>query len=140
MNAQTQIVIPGRLEKLSGVRAEVSGFISGLFDDITANRIILSVDEALSNIIRHGYGGSEGTIRLELEKTADALSITITDDAPLFNPLDIDQPHGEDLMNRNVSGGLGIDFYRRMMTAVYEQTTSGGNRLIFSREIPHEKK
>lgn len=140
MNAQTQIVIPGRLEKLSGVRAEVSGFISGLFDDITANRIILSVDEALSNIIRHGYGGSEGTIRLELEKTADAVSITITDDAPLFNPLDIDQPQGVDLMNRNDSGGLGIDFYRRMMTAVYEQTTSGGNRLILSREIPHEKK
>lgn len=140
MNAKTQIVIPGRLEKLSDVRAEVSGFISGLFDDITANRIILSVDEALSNIIRHGYGESEGTIRLDLEKTTDALSITITDDAPLFNPLDIDQPQGEDLMNRNNSGGLGIDFYRRMMTAKYEQTTTGGNRLILSREIPHEKR
>jgi len=140
VNAENKMIIPGRLEELSEVRSKIQLFTTGFFDEITVNRIVLSVDEAVSNIIRHGYGGTCGDITLELKRDPQSISITLTDNAPPFNPLSVESPDPETHFDDGKSGGLGIDFFRRMMNAHYERTSSGENRLILSKEIPHENK
>jgi len=70
----------------------------------------LALEEIVTNIISHGYGGREEydiTIRFTLDK--HNLRIQVKDSAPEFNPLDVEEPNdlGKSLEERNI-GGLGI--------------------------------
>ena len=47
------------VSELSRVRDELKEFLGASFDRIDTNRIILSVDEALANIVEHAYEGPE---------------------------------------------------------------------------------
>lgn len=71
------------------------------------SRLIQAVDEACTNIIRHGYGGpSENRISMRFILTMDALEIEIRDFAPFPDP--------EALRPRDLGemrpGGLGLHF------------------------------
>ena len=137
---EKKIIIESRLEELSAIRSTAEKYFSSALDEITLNRVILSIDEAVSNIIRHGYRGSEnGRIELVLKKSAGSVTVILTDEAPPFNPLLSESPDIQSHFDEGKSGGLGIDLYRRMMNVSYERTSSGGNRLIMEKEISHEK-
>ncbi|HEY1406599.1 MAG TPA: ATP-binding protein [Spirochaetota bacterium] len=135
------IIIRSRLSELAAIRSEAETFFGPHLDPLILNRVILSIDEAVSNIIRHGYAGSEnGRIELELKCNGESITIILSDDAPPFNPLGYESPDVESHFDEGKSGGLGIDLYRRMMDVSYEQRPSGGNRLIMKKEIPqHEQ-
>jgi serine/threonine-protein kinase RsbW len=137
---EKKIIIESRLEELSAIRSTVEKYFNRALDEITLNRVILSIDEAVSNVIRHGYRGSEnGRIELVLKKSASSITVILTDEAPPFNPLLSESPDIQSHFDEGKSGGLGIDLYRRMMNVRYERTPSGGNRLIMEKEISHEK-
>jgi anti-sigma regulatory factor (Ser/Thr protein kinase) len=83
-------------------------------DDV-AFSMSLALEEIVTNIITHGYGGREEydiAIRFSLEK--HNLRIQIKDSAPEFNPLDINTPDDLDkpLEDRNI-GGLGIHLVKK---------------------------
>jgi serine/threonine-protein kinase RsbW len=133
------LTITSRLEELSHVRHEVETFIGNTADEITTVRIVLSIDEAVANIITHGYRGSpDGIIEIHMKSSGNDFSFIITDNAPPFNPLAVDEPDIARYHSEGSSGGLGIDVYRRLMNARYERTENGGNRLILTRESHHE--
>jgi serine/threonine-protein kinase RsbW len=137
---EKKIIIESRLEELAAVRHAAEKYFGRALDQIMLSRVILSIDEAVSNIIRHGYGGSEnGRIECVLKKSPYEISVIITDEAPSFNPLESASPDFETHFDGGKSGGLGVDLYRRMMDVSYERTPSGGNRLIMKKEISHEK-
>ena len=137
---EKKIIIESRLEELATIRSEAENYFGGALDEVTLNRIILSIDEAVSNIIRHGYGGSEnGRIELVMKESDGLVTVILTDEAPPFNPLESESPDIEVHFDEGRSGGLGVDLYRRMMDVSYERTPSGGNRLIMKKEISHAK-
>jgi anti-sigma regulatory factor (Ser/Thr protein kinase) len=75
----------------------------------------LALEEIVTNIINHGYGGREEydiTIRFSLEK--HNMRIQVKDSAPEFNPLDVEEPDdlGKSLEERHV-GGLGIHLVKK---------------------------
>ena len=61
-----------------------------------------AVKELLANIIRHGYRGRPGEIKITCTAAPEKVTVEIADSAPAYNPL-----------RAPGSGGLGIAFVRQ---------------------------
>ena len=110
------------------------------FDDMDCSKIALAVDEALANIIRHGYDRAfDKPIWLGLtpiKPSADSIGgivITIEDEAKQVNPCDM---KGRDLDDVR-PGGLGVHIIHEVMDEVeYAQRTPCGMRLTMTKLAP----
>lgn len=99
-------------------------------------KIILAVDEACSNVIRHAYHNRVGQpIYVTCRITPIKLEIVIID---LGEPADIKtiKPRPLDELR---PGGLGVHIIRTVMDEVhYENLAKIGNRLIMTKFLPRE--
>lgn len=76
------------------------------------DQLVLAVDEACTNIIRHAYCGCiDDTISLLLKRERDMLVFELRDDAP---PVDPGKITARDLGDCR-PGGLGVPFIRKLM-------------------------
>ena len=131
------VTLINSLAELSRARAEIASFIDGHVPEMDASHIVLSVDEAVSNIMRHGYGeNTEGVIILEMHSSGGSFEFTLSDTAPLYNPLEKFSAQEEPA--DGAEGGFGIGVYRRFMDVRYEVTEHGANRLILKWEKHNE--
>ena len=90
----------------------------------------LAVEEAVTNIIMHGYEGHAGEIHITCHATRGIIEIQIEDTAPLFNPLSVPDPDfTPDIQDRRL-GGLGIFLIRRVMDDVMYRNDQGKNILV----------
>jgi sigma-B regulation protein RsbU (phosphoserine phosphatase) len=98
------------------------------------DRLVLAVDEACTNIIRHAYCGSDGeTIALHLSREQDMLVFELHDDAP---PVDARKLQPRDLSECR-PGGLGLPFINALMDdwAVKPATNGKGNVLRMRKRL-----
>ncbi|MBU1077552.1 MAG: ATP-binding protein [Spirochaetes bacterium] len=90
--------------------------------------ILLAVDEAATNIIKHSYQEkTDGNIKLILETGPDKIAVSIFDNGITFRPEDVPLPVlSKDIDNRR-PGGLGIFLMKKFMDDVtfYFKGTSG---------------
>lgn len=91
----------------------------------------LCLEEVLSNIIRHGYGGKPDrpiVARYALAQDGSSL-IVIDDEAPAFNPVTaVETPVGE-ILDGTRAGGLGLRLVRTFANSLHYERTPSGNRL-----------
>ncbi len=129
---------------LCGARDAVSSIARRFgFDEQTSGQIALAVDEALCNVIRHGYdsaGDRPIDLRVwplnESECTGEAggIRIVIEDEARQVDPSKIKSRELSDIR----PGGLGVHIIQQIMTAArYEQRAGpqGGMRLIMAKKL-----
>jgi sigma-B regulation protein RsbU (phosphoserine phosphatase) len=96
--------------------------------------LVLAVDEACQNVIRHAYGDdASGDILIEVRSDGVVLELEIIDFAPRVDPSAIGPRDLDDLR----PGGLGTHFINECMDKVeFRSTDSGaGNRLWLSKTI-----
>lgn len=127
---------PARADRLKPVRDAVRQTAIGLgcSPDI-AHDIVIAVDEACQNIIRHAYGDTpEGDIVLQIRHQDDNVVIMLRDfaatvDASGFTPRPLDELR---------PGGLGTHLMSEVMDEVeYMTPPSGdGNLLRMVKRIP----
>jgi len=108
------------------------------FDAAAAGQIILCVDEALTNIIRHAYkGAGDRPIEIELtptgsDPTPDGLRICLRDYGPPLDPSTIPARDLDDVR----PGGLGAHIMNQCMDQVeYRPADGGGTVLILVRKL-----
>jgi serine/threonine-protein kinase RsbW len=90
----------------------------------------LAVEEAVTNIILHGFGGLAGKIHITGHATRGIIEIRIEDTAPPFNPLSVPDPDfTPDIRSRSM-GGLGIFLIRKVMDEVIYRNDQGKNILV----------
>ena len=120
--------------ELPGVRQAFRAWTRshGWADDEIAD-VILAVDEALSNVIRHGYDNQPGQkievrARTLLDPTdGEGVEIRIRD---YGKQVPIEQICGRDL-NDVRPGGLGVHIIRSLMSsAQYSHAAGGGMQLV----------
>jgi serine/threonine-protein kinase RsbW len=107
----------------------------------TAFAVHLCLEEAISNVIRHGYGGQPGhALTVDYASpNAHELVFTIEDQAPRFDPLDpslieeLPAPVPEDFLR---PGGRGILLMRKFASTIGYQRLANGNRLIIGFVLP----
>jgi serine/threonine-protein kinase RsbW len=107
--------------------ASALGAESTSFDDLR-----LAVDEAVTNIITHGYGGG-GDIELELSSEGSDLIVRLRDNAPSFDPnlapeADLRLPG-----DREKSGGLGVYLMQSVMDEIIHRSIETGNELVMTK-------
>lgn len=103
--------------------------------DGAAFHLSLVVEEAASNVIRHGYaaGGREGS--LSMERDGDSVTVEIVDDGPPFDPFSIAAPDLDSpLMEREI-GGLGVEMMRKMTDRQSYRRDGDRNRLTLIKHI-----
>ena len=77
-------LLPPRLE---GLRALADKWaLSAGFSPLEAGQILAAVDEALVNIHLHSYGGRQGKVLMEIQKTTHELIFQFTDFGKPFDP------------------------------------------------------
>ena len=90
----------------------------------------LAVEEAITNVIVHGYKENTGEIWLTFRATLGLVEVQIEDTAPPFNPLSIPEPDlTGDLENRRI-GGLGFFLIRQVMDGIVYRYEDGKNILV----------
>jgi len=127
--------IAAAAEELRGMRAAIRHALDAIgVDPELRDRIVLAVDEACANIIRHGYGTKHrGGIELRMLRAGAVLSFELIDQAPCVDPGKIrPKPLGECR-----SGGFGVALIEEVMDDwQIEPARSGrGNRLVLRKRI-----
>lgn len=124
---------PGQLKIIRHLLREIAGR-AGLDAD-GADELVLAVDEACQNIIRHGYHGRhDGCIDVRVRRDAGLLTVELVDYAPPVQPA---QCRGRSL-DEPRPGGLGTYFMSALTDRVrYLRPPPGaGNRLVLSKRLP----
>jgi len=131
---EVRVQILSRGELLAPVRALANAMAMrcGL-DDLAACHLVLAMDEALTNVIRHGYEGRpDGSIWITLGclPSGDGLRIEIEDRARTVDPSAL---KGRDLDDIQ-PGGLGMHLMSSLVD-VYEhaQRPGGGMRVVLEK-------
>lgn len=123
--------IPAELERLADVRAAVRAVARACDAPVTCmDDLVQAVDEAVTNIVVHGYRGGPGTIDLTAELIGDDIVITLEDRAPLFDPTTIPTPDLTIPPHRRRPGGMGIHLMRLAMDSVQHRPRPGGGNIL----------
>jgi len=91
----------------------------------------LCLEEAISNIIRHGYSGNPDhpiTVRFN-NLREDYFVFVVEDEAPHFNPVESPELPPLSSLEEIAIGGQGIRLLRRFADVLEYQETPTGNRL-----------
>jgi sigma-B regulation protein RsbU (phosphoserine phosphatase) len=85
------------------------------FTEMPMGDLVLAVDEACQNIIRHGYGGAPGgEIIVTIGREGERLAVLLRDFAKTVDPAKIKPRDLNDIR----PGGLGVHFIREVMDEV----------------------
>jgi serine/threonine-protein kinase RsbW len=118
---------------LCGIRELISGVARRLgFQDLESNHIALAVDEALANVIRHGYDNRcEYPIWVRVwELDSGGIRIVVEDEARQVDPSCIKSRDLADVR----PGGLGVHIIQEIMDFVeYEAREEVGMRLTMEK-------
>ena len=108
-----ELRFPARPDELRGMRDALRERLRAWqLDEECASDVVMAVDEACQNVIRHAYRGEPGgMIELEVHCAGDELQIAVRDFAPPVDPARI-RPRPLDELR---PGGLGTHLIRSAM-------------------------
>jgi anti-sigma regulatory factor (Ser/Thr protein kinase) len=91
----------------------------------------LCLEEAVSNVMRHGYGNQDGQfLTISCEQTGEGFFVfTVEDDAAPFNPLEAAALPTIGEQDAGMLGGQGIRLMRGFANLLEYEAKVGGNRL-----------
>jgi len=102
--------------------------------------MVLAVDEAVTNVIEHAYGGLRGrTVELLAEYAADHFTIIITHHGASFDPSGHQDPVMKEHLAQRRVGGLGLYLMRQLMDLIEYGVNSNGAqqiRMVKYRQTP----
>jgi serine/threonine-protein kinase RsbW len=113
----------------------------------TRYNILLALQEALSNVLRHGYGGATGAdwVDVRVLWVDDRVRIELRDHAPAFDPTSVLWPPDVDDGASIPEGGYGIHIIRAVLDDLQYRREADQNVLILDKllaavpdEVPDE--
>ena len=122
---------PKSLKRIRSLMADITSKTGLSKED--AGSIILAVDEACSNIIRHSYENDYNRkIDIAVILETNSLTISIIDDGIKFDINSI-EPRDTSLLK---PGGLGIYIIKQVMDTVeYSRTSKGFNKIKMVKKL-----
>lgn len=120
-------------QRLQGLRALAERWaIHADFNHLESGKILAAVDEALSNIHQHAYGGRSGPVQIEIRVEKGELIFEFTDQGKEFDPThSISRKPGE-----IGTGGWGLVLVHGAFDRVERRRQAGKNILLLARRLP----
>ncbi len=131
--AQNVLTIESDPASLKPLREQLKGFLAGAgFSEKCRHDILVSVGEAVTNSIRHAYGGERGhKIAVTYEEQPDRVVLRIRD---WGKKIDFSRIQTQPQLPPEKPGGLGSYFMKVMMDEIrYDSSHADGNELILTK-------
>lgn len=128
-----QLTVKSKTSELGHIRDFIQKIADeNQLDSKAVSALILAVDEASTNIVKHAYHYSaDNDIKVELVLEAGVCTVTLTDFGESFNPDTIPNPNMNDYLKERRVGGLGLFLMRTLLDKVeYFSDRTGGNKLV----------
>lgn len=128
---KVNFVYPAKIIYMEEVKAkfkEVCTQYNFSYKDL--NNILVVIDEACANIIKHAYSEFEGDMEFELIVREKGLYITVIDHGKSFNWKSFRTPNLNAYVNIGKKGGLGLWIIRKLTDKSDYKVTARGNELI----------
>ncbi|MCX6961068.1 MAG: ATP-binding protein [Verrucomicrobia bacterium] len=133
MKAPRKITFLGEPSRLAEIRDCAREFLAGVgFNEEDEARIVMALDEACTNIIRHAHEGFIKPVRLEMKWLKDRLRFVLRDYGRTFVPLTIPS---QDIQVTK-PGGLGVFIIREVFDLVEYTPQVRGTRLTLEKRLP----
>lgn len=139
MGGNNKITISSSTKNLAKIREFVEHKALDMgFDATLANQIVLSVDEACTNIIKYTHKFDESQhIDLQVDENSKAIKITINYQGESFNPHNVNDPDMKSYFEKFQVGGLGIPLMKKFMNdIIYLHKKPDVNTLILTKTLP----
>lgn len=127
-----KLVVKSTTDNLAKIRDFIRNSARTIgFEDDIIGKIILAVDEACTNIIKHAYRyNSEGIIEINIKSEKSKFTIQITDNGINFDPEAIPEPDIKEYHKQHRSGGLGMFLIKKLMDEVqYRNLANNRNQV-----------
>lgn len=131
------VAIPAELGRLAEVRHFVqSAAVQFGAGQAATSELVQAVDEAVTNIVVHGYRGGPGTIEITIERPGDHVVVCLHDHAPPFDPTTVPTPDLNAPWHSRRPGGLGVYLMRQFTDAItYRALSDGRNQLCLCKRV-----
>ena len=135
---QKELLVKSRTENLTTVR----DFISSVVEEVNAPKdiagnIVLAVDEACTNIIKHAYKFfPDGDITIKLKYSEKKITVEITDHGSPFCRDTVPTPDLKKYFEEKRVGGLGMYLMKSLMDDVHYKSVSGKyNQVVLTKKL-----
>ena len=133
MKAPRKITFLGEPSRLAEIRDDAREFLAGAgFNEEDEARIVMALDEACTNIIRHAHEDFVKPVRLEMKWLKDRLRFVLRDYGRPFDPLTITPQD----IQVTTPGGLGVFIIREVFDIVEYTPQVRGTRLTLEKRLP----
>jgi len=135
---QKELLVKSRTENLTTVREFVNSAVGevSIPQDI-AGDIVLAVDEACTNIIKHAYQYSpDGDIKIKLTYSDKKIVVEITDHGASFHPDAVPKPDLKKYFEEKRVGGLGMYLMKSLMDDIHYKSIPGKfNQVLLTKKL-----
>src|SRR5262245_23954883 len=120
--------------------AEIRDFVQEAGEKLLVpNKILantkLAVDEACTNVVKHGYRGESGFIEVVITGNGREFSIAIKDTGRSFDLRNVKSPDLKMYVETRKRGGLGVFLMNQLMDEVRYRAGHDGNVLAMSKRL-----
>jgi len=126
-----QLIVPAQISYLPILRNFISRLASRYkFSKSEVNALTISVDEACTNIIKHGYQNiPSGSITMNLQVKTDRLVVELIDYGTSFDPNQVNDPNISQYVEIRKKGGLGIFIMKKFLDDIQYVVSEKANIL-----------
>lgn len=121
----------GEIARVSSLLEELMAGQGFMADEILDTQ--LAVEEAITNIIVHGYRGGTGEIVIRCRATEEQVEVRVEDTAPAFDPLSLPEPDLTAAVEDRKIGGLGVFLIRQVMDGIAYRREKEKNILVLEK-------
>lgn len=130
---KTKLVFTSDSCELASIRRTSREFLTDCgFDECQTELLVLAIDEACTNIIRHAYDGECKPIRIEFQRLRDRIRVILRDYGKSCDPKNI---HGRSLKKIR-PGGVGVHIIRQAFDSVTYEPRPRGTKLTLEKKTP----
>ena len=124
--------------------AEIRDFVQDAGEKLLIpNKILantkLAVDEACTNVVKHGYRDSSGTIEVVITGNGREFSISIRDNGRPFDLRNVQSPDLKMYVENRKRGGLGVFLMNQLMDDVRYRHSHDGNVLVMAKRLDRRR-
>ena len=133
--------VESNVDNLAKIRNFVRRSISGLgMTKESIYDLVLAVDEAVTNIMVHGYKEKPGMINIEISQELNSVSVCLKDLASSFDPTRVHPPDLTLPLEQRPLGHMGVHLIHTCVDdMLYEKTAGGGNQLTLKKIISNSE-
>ena len=135
MQFAIQVALPLNTRLLPKTRQALAGYLEEVvMTEDTLHDVILALDEACTNVIRHAFPGTaEGEYHVSAVVGGGEVRITVEDHGVGFDPARLDA----DWVEPEATSGRGLSIIQSVMSSVDVSPTDdeGGTRLVMRKSL-----